>query len=217
MFVAVGGCHPSTDERTDLLFTSDTGLQWQPSLPPMPTKRSHTSSVSIRSPEVLVVAGGKGSVWRELDEVELLLGDQWSTVDPLPAPCNSMHPTLHDGNLYFTGGGGQDDTVYTCSCTSLISCGNNTTTDRPLWRQFKAPGDFTAAVSYSSRLVSIDGLCNIRAYSSVSQSWVGATSTGDRSDWYTTYVAAAVLPTGELVYAHLYGGVYKVKLSGERY
>ena len=150
--------------------------------------------------------------------VELLLGDQWITVDPLPAPCHYMHSTLHDGNLYFMGGGGQGDTVYTCSCTSLISsCGTNTTTDRSLWRQFKAPGGDNAAVSYSSRLVIIDSECNISAYSSVSQSWVEATSTGDRSHVFTPYAAAAVLPTGELVYAHLYGGVYKVKLSGERY
>ena len=216
MFVAVGGRHPSTYKYTDLLFTSDTGLQWQPSLPPMPTKRSHTSSVSTRSPEVLVVAGGVGSGWRELDVVELLLGSQWSTVDPLPASCYSMHSTLHDGNLYFMGGRGQDDTVYTWSCNSLISsCRTNTTTDRPLWRHFKGPHDFTGAVSFSSRLVSIDS--NIRAYSSVSQSWVEATSTGDKSHVFTPYAAAAVLPTGELIYAHTFGGVYKVKLSGERY
>ena len=229
MFVAVGGCRPSTGERTNLLFTSDTGLQWQPSLPPMPTKRSHTSSVSTRSPEVLVVAGGEGSDMWVLTVVELLLGDQWSTVDPLPAPCYSMHSTLHDGNLYFMRGGiGQPNTVYTCSCTSLISsCGNKTTTDRPLWRQFKCPGGYTAAVSYSSHLVSIDSKYTIRAYSSVSQSWVEATSTGDRSHEYTAYVpgdrshqitpfvVAAVLPTGELVCA-LEDGVYKVKLSGEK-
>ena len=219
-FVAVGGRHPSTYEPTDLLFTSDTGLQLQPSLLPMPTKRSYTSSVSTRSPEVLVVAGGEDLGGRELDVVELLLGDQWSTADPLPAQCYSMHSTLHNGNLYFIGGGGQDDTIYTCSCTSLISsCGNNTTADRPLWRQLKAPRNYTAAVSYSSRLVSIDDMCIIKAYSSVSQSWVEATSTGDRSHQYTTtnayYMAAAVLPTGELVYANE-DEVYKIKLSGEK-
>ena len=219
MFVAVGGCHPSTYECTDQLFTSDTGLQWQPSLPPMPTKRSHTSSVSTRSPEVLVVAGGQSSGWGLLNVVELLLGDQWITVDPLPASCWGMHSTLHDGNLYFMGGGGQGNTVYTCSCTSLISsCGTKTTTDRPLWRHFKGPRNYVAAaVSYSSRLVSIDGQCMISGYSSVSQSWVEATNTGYSSRQYASYVAAAVLPTGELVYAHgVYGGVYKVKLSGEK-
>ena len=224
MFVAVGGRHPSAREYIDLLFTSDTGLQWRPSLPPMPTKRSGTSSVSTRSPEALVVAGGQELGDRWLDVVEVLLGDQWSTVDHLPEPCYHVQSTLHDGNLYFMGGGGQGDTVYTCSCTSLISsCGTNTTTDRPLWRQFKASCNNTAAVSFSSRLVIMGVWCTIRAYSSVSQSWVEATSIGDRSERggyksydYASYVAAAVLPTGELVYAHT-DGVYKIKLSGEIY
>ena len=218
MFVAVGGCHPSTYEPTNLLFTSDTGLEWQTSQCPMPTKRYRTSSVSTRSPEVLVVAGGQGSDGRKLNVVELLLGDQWSTVNPLPAPYFYMHSTFHDGNLYFMGGEGMCDTVYTCNCTSLISsCDTNTTTNRQLWRQSKAPRDFTAAVSYSSRLVSIDGngLCTIRAYSTASQSWVEATSTGDRSHQNCHYVAAAVLPTGELVCARA-DEVYKVKLSGEK-
>ena len=76
-------------------------------------------------------------------------------------------------------------------------------------------GDYTAAVSYSSRLVSVDSDCNIRAYSSVSQSWVEATCTGGRSHGYAPYVAAAVLPTGELVCASK-DGVYKVKLLGEK-
>ena len=216
LFVAVGGRRPSTNEPTNLLFTSDTGLQWQPSLPPMPTKRFNTSSVSTRSPEVLVVAGGQSSVGLE-SNVELLLGDQWSTAAP-PAPhffVTSMCSTLHDGNLYFMGGREQGATVYTCSCTSLISsCGNNTTTDRPLWRQFRGTSCRSAAAFYSSRLVSID--IDIIAYSSVSQSWVMATSTGDRSDRnHNHFVVAAVLPTGELVCA-LEDGVYKIKLSGEK-
>ena len=218
MFVAIGGRHPSTKEPTDLLFTSDTGLQWQPSLPPMPTKHSSTSSVSTKSSEVLVVADGKGSGRRELNVVEVLLRDQWSTVEPPSATCWDMHSTLHDGNFYFMGGWRQGNNVCTCSCTSLIlSCGDNTTTDRPLWRQFKSPGSSTAAVSYSSHLVSIDGECTIKAYSSVSRSWVEATSTRDRRDQYSFFVAAAVLPTGEFVCVHQYGGVYKVKLLGERY
>ena len=218
-FVAVGGCDPTTYEHTDLLFTSDTGLQWHSSLPPMPTKRSYTSSVNSRSPEFVVVAGGQGSGSRELDIVEMLLGDHWSTVDPLPAPCYDMHATLHNGNMYFMGGDGQGDIVYTCNCHSLISSceksSSDTTANTPLWGQFKAPRDYTVVVSYLSRLVSIDGVSTIRAYSSMSQSWVKATSVGEGSEKDTDYVAAAVLPTGELVFAHDKGGVYRIKLSGE--
>ena len=47
------------------------------------------------------------------------------------------------------------------------------------------------------------------------QSWVETTSEGKREEVDTHYLAAAVLPTGQLVVAHIHGGVYRVTLSGE--
>ena len=218
--VAVGGLHPSTREVTDQLLTSATGEDWQPSLPPMPTKRYDTTSVSAGSPEVLIVAGGRDSDKRELHTVEVLLGNQWSTAHPLPTPCWRMQSSLHEGNFYFTGGYKQWNTIYTCSCTSLItSCGltgNDMSTTTRVWRELQAPDDTAAIVSYSSRLIIIDKTRTIRGYSSMRQSWVETTSEGEREDRdaYTSSIAAAVLPTGQLVVAHL-GGVYRVTLSGE--
>ena len=217
--VAVGGRHPSTREVTDQLLTSATGEDWQPSLPPMPTKRYWTSSVSAGSPEVVVVAGGRSSDDSDLHTVEMLLGDQWSTAHPLPTPCYDMRSSLHEGNFYFTGGRDQEDTIYTCSCTSLItSCGltgNDTSTATPVWSKLEAPDDTTAIVSYSSRLTTVDKRCSIRGYSNMRQPWVKTTSEGKREDGNTPYIAAAVLPTGQLVVAHDDGGVYRVTLSGE--
>ena len=217
--VAVGGCHSSTHEVTDQLLTSATGEDWQPSLPPMPTKRYWTSSVSAGSPEVIIVAGGRDSYRRDLHTVEVLLGDQWSTAHPLPTPCSKMRSSLHEGNFYFTGGDKQENIIYTCSCTSLItSCGltgNDTSTTTPVWRELQAPDDTAAIVSYSSRLITVDNWCSIRGYSSMRQSWVETTSEGGGKDGYSLYLAAAVLPTGQLVVAHRYGGVYRVALSGE--
>ena len=216
--VAVGGQHPFTRAVTDQLLTSATGEDWQPSLPPMPTNRYDTSSVSAGSPEVIIVAGGRGSGGIALHTVEVLLGDQWSTAHPLPTPCHDMRSSLHEGNFYFTGGYNREDTIYTCSCTSLIaSCGltgNDTSTTTPVWRMLEAPGGTAATVFYSSRLYSIDKWCAIRGYSSMRQSWVETTSGGEREHKYTDYLAAAVLPTGQLVVAHN-GGVYRVTLSGE--
>ena len=217
--VAVGGRHPSTREVTDQLLTSATGEDWQPSLPPMPTKRYSTSSVSAGSPEVIVVAGGRGSDEGDLHTVEVLQGDHWSTAHPLPTPCCSMQSSLHEGNFYFTGGDGQRNTIYTCSYTSLItSCGltgNDTSTTTPVWRMLEAPDDTRAIVSYSSRLISIGYYIAIRGYSSMRQSWVETTSEWVRKDNYTGLTAAAVLLTGQLVVAHRYSGVYRVTLSGE--
>ena len=216
--VAVGGWHPSTFEATDQLLTSATGEYWQPSLPPMPTKRYDTSSVNAGSPEVIIVAGGRGSVERELHTVEVLLDDQWSTAHPLPTPCFDMQSSLHEGIFYFTGGVYQRNTIYTCSCTSLIASsgltGNDTSTTTPVWSKLEAPGDSMAIVSYSSRLITVVKRCSIRGYSSMRQSWVETTSEGEGKDGYTLYLAAAVLPTGQLVVADD-EGVYRVTLSGE--
>ena len=216
--LGVGGRHPSTRKVTDQLLTSATGEDWQPSLPPMPTKRSSTSSVSAGSPEVIIVAGGMGSDGSALYTVEVLLGNQWSTAHPLPTPSYDMRSSLHEGNFYFTGGVEQENTIYTCSCTSLIaSCGltgNDTSTTTSVWRELEAPDDTRAIVFYSSRLITVDKRCSIRGYSTMRQSWVETTSEEKGKDGNTFYLAAAVLPTGQLVVAHN-GGVYRVTLSGE--
>ena len=136
-FVLVGGLS-SNGKPTNQLFTSTTGQEWEPSLPPMPTKRYKTSSVSTKSPEVLVVAGGRGSNYEDIDVVEVLQGDKWLMVDLLPAPASGMHSTLHDGKICFMRHGQFKSTVFTCSCASLISScsesSSNSVTKRPLWR-----------------------------------------------------------------------------------
>ena len=186
----------------------------------MPTKRSQTSSVSTRSPEMLIVAGGRGSNVENLDVVEVLQEDKWTTVDPLPAPRFEMHSTLHDGNLHFMGHWDQSTKVYTCSCSSLISSvtesTSTTSTDSPLWRLYQAPDERTTAVSCSSRLANIDGQGTVRGYCNISQSWVEASYTGNIPHDYTSGIAATVLTTGDIVYCHRYGGVYRGSLSGEK-
>ena len=176
--------------------------------------------MSTRSPEMLIVAGGVGSNDEALDVVEVLQEEKWTTVDPLPAPDYVMHSTLHDGNLHFMGGLKQGTTVYTCSCSSLISSvtesTSTTSTDSPLWRQYQAPDKYTTAVSCSSRLANIDGQGTVRGYCNISQSWVEATSTGDIPHHFNIFIAATVLTTGDIVYCHYFEGVYRGSLSGEK-
>ena len=218
-FVAVGGWDLSTGEATNTILTSTTGQQWEPSLPPMPTKRYVTSSVSTTSPEVLVVAGGQGSDHKVLNIVEVLMTGQWITIDPLPAPASNMVSTVHEGNLYFMTRYDTPNTITTCSCTSLISSctdsSRTSSTDSPLWRQFQAPGRHYSIVSYSSQLVIIDSRGTARGYSSTTQSWVEASIAGDRPGDYAYATIATILPTGEILYCHRAGGVYKGTISGE--
>ena len=100
--VAVGGLDSSTLKITNELWTSDTGRDWQPSLPLMQTKRHRATALSIgSSPQYLVVAGGHGTKDMPLNVVEVLVGEQWTTVDPIPKRCYSSNLILHDENLYY--------------------------------------------------------------------------------------------------------------------
>ena len=219
-FVVVGGYDHCTDEATNTILTSTTGRQWEPSLPPMPTKRYATSSVSTTSPEALVVAGGEGSDRKNLNIVEVLMTGQWITIDPLLTPAKYMTSTVHEGNLYFMTRGDTTNTITTCSCISLISscteCSRHTssTDNSPLWSQFQAPGGYESIVSYSSQLVIIDGQGTARGYSSTTQSWVKASIAGDKPN-VQYYSAATILPTGEILYCHIHGGIYRGRISGE--
>ncbi len=215
-FVLVGGCHPSTDEPTNSLLTSTTGLDWKPSLRAMPTPRSWPSSVSGGSPEVLVVAGGCGSPGEYLDVVEVLLNDHWTTSDLLPSYCWNMQSTFHEGNFYFTGGQGEREILFICSLESIIASASNGSTRRQtIWRTVTTLTDIFAIVSYVSNLIGIDDDSTISSYSNKTEEWIETTSEGDRPEQKDNfgYIATAVLSTGELLVATDYG-VYKGTLSG---
>ncbi len=211
-FVLVGGLNPSTRERTNSLLTSTTGLDWKPSLRAMPTPRSWPSSVSGGSPEVLVVAGGWGSHYEDLDVVEVLLNDHWTTADSLPSSCYDMQSTFHEGNFYFTGGTLKWKILFICSLESIIASASNGRTRRQtIWRTVTTLTAIFAIISYVSNLIGIDGYSTIRSYSNKTEEWIETTSEGDRP--VSGRIATAVLSTGQLLIA-TDNGVYKETLSG---
>ncbi len=238
-FVLVGGLHPSTREITNSLLTSTTGLDWEPSLRAMPTPRYGASSVSGGSPEVLVVAGGRGSHDEEdaeeavlnylngsgsfddikeayrsqdLEVVEVLLNNHWTTADSLPSSCSDMRSTFHEGNFYFTGGLGKKKILFICTLESLIASASNGRTRRQtIWRTVSTLTDIFAIVSYVSNLIGIDDYSTIRNYSNKTEEWIETTSEGDSP--FGAFIATAVLSTGQLLVATEYG-VDKGTLSG---
>ncbi len=223
-FMAVGGTNVSTWMPTNEVFTSDTGLEWYPSLPPMSTKRRSATSISTRSPHVLVVAGGRGDNSKILDVVEVLMGQNWHTVDPLPKPCSSMTATLHQDEVMFTDK--ETITILKCKCSSLISScteSSTTTTDNPLWTILKAPDSYTTTITYSSRLVNIDEHGFVRGYCNMSQSWIDVGWIQTKSNLFVNrmlsvifgrHLTMIVLPNGDLVFVKFYG-VFRVKVSGK--
>ncbi len=214
-FVLVGGSNPSTYELTNSLLTSATGLDWKPSLCAMPTRRYGASSVSGGSPEVMVVAGGRGSRDEDLDVVEVLFNDHWTTADSLPSSCSDMRSTFHEGNFYFTGGAGKGEILFKCSLESLIASASNGGTRRQtIWRTVTTLTAILAITSYVSNLIGIDEYSTIRSYSNKTEEWIETTSEGDRPEQkYGGCIATAVLSTGQLLVA-TEDGVYKETLSG---
>ncbi len=210
-FVLVGGINKYV--FTNQLLTSTTGLDWKTSLPAMPTCRIWTSSVSGGSPEVLVVAGGRDSHYKDLDIVEVLLGDLWMTADSLPTSCWDMRSAFHEGNFYFTGGYDKENILFICSLDSLTaSASNNRTTTGTVWREITTPIKAFAITSSLSNLISIDKHSFIRSYLSTARSWIETTSEGDVPH-LSVYTSAAVLSSGQLVLADS-EGVHKITSSG---
>ncbi len=212
-FVLVGGVHPSTG-ITNSLLTSTTGLDWKPSLRAMPTRRFWASSVSGGSPEVLVVAGGTGSHYKDLDVVEVLLNDHWTTADSLSSSCYNMRSTFHEGNFYFTGGNDKREILFICSLESLMASASNGRTRRQtIWRTVTTLTEIFAIASYVSNLIGISYRSTIRSYSNKTEEWIETTSEGDRPEHASGWIATAVLSTGQLLVANS-DGVYKETLSG---
>ncbi len=213
-FVLVGGQLPYTSEPTNSLLTSTTGRDWKPLLRAMPTRRYYTSSVSGGSPEVLVVAGGRGSHGEYLDVVEVLLNDHWTTADSLPSSCYNMRSTFHKGNFYFTGGTYKRKILLLCSLESIIaSTSNGRTRRQTIWRTVTTLTKIFAIISYVSNLIGIDEDSTIRSYSNKTEEWIETTSEGDRPQHVSGFIATAVLSTGQLLVA-IRDGVYKETLSG---
>lgn len=158
--VLVGGIDVSSQQVTDQLLTSSNGNSWQPTLPPMPTKRVSCSAISTKSPECIVVAGGEKSDYIQSGIVEVLLEQQWSTVQPLPKKFYDIKFTLHYTKIYLMGGFGQDhNMIYWCDVKALVATCKDTREKKskplPLWSRFGIPYKCSSLASYGQQLIAI--------------------------------------------------------------
>ncbi len=161
------------------------------------------------------MAGGFGSHY-ELDVVEVLLNDHWTTADSLPSSCWYMRSTFHEGNFYFTGGEGKEKILFICSLESITASASNGRTRRQIiWRTVTTLAEILAIASYVSNLIGIDRYSTISSYSNKTEEWIETTSEGDRPEqkYNSGWIATAVLSTGQLLVATK-DGVHKGTLSG---
>ena len=226
--VLVGGNETSTEEITNKLWVSDgANINWQPSLPPMPTKRSWSSAISAGSPECLIVAGGWKGEEQETDAVEVLTQGWWSTVQSLPKHIAHAKIILYNENLYIMGGFEQKDKVFYCKLASILVAAAYTTKVDDLWSQFTGPTLYSSPAVFGQQLITVGGFsytygvtCKIHVHSSLTEKdmHVGDVPIKLKS------TCTAVLPSGELLVIGGFDGagfssridrVFKASVSGK--
>ena len=127
LVTAIGGSKLMTGYSRKLysLTGKAKGMKWTKLLQPMPTKRSETSALCVKT--ALIVAGGEGKNGKVLATVEVMNTDtkQWSSASDLPEPLWGASATLCGNVFYIVGGVNVRPikSVYKCTITSLLqSC-----------------------------------------------------------------------------------------------
>lgn len=219
--VLIGGIESSTRQITNKLYSADSigkvtakscvkdtvMLDWQLSLPPMPTVRFSAGAVNTGSPEYLIVAGGVGSDFEMLDTVEVLVGEQWATVRPFPVKCHQMKGICHSGRVYFLVNKlythyEEVDVGFSSDIKSLLlGCSP--------WTKFHMPLSCACAVSFGEQFVAF-GARALYAYSEFTRGYVYVASFPLE---LFSVGNSVVLPTGELV---VLPGGYRKRRGQER-
>ena len=97
----------SSTNHSDKLWASIDGQTWDCSLhTPLPTRRALVAAFNTGTPEYLVVVGGletqQHRIIKKVDKVEVLIGEQWVSLSPLPCTAHMLRPLVHNGNVIFS-------------------------------------------------------------------------------------------------------------------
>ncbi len=201
--VLVGGAKPGCDDLTNEVWVSEDGTDWQPSLPPMRVKRCDAAAVNTGFPECLVVAGGCGATSEWLNVVEVLVNEEWFTVQPLPNGVRYPRAFIHNGTL-ITG----IYPEYCCCVESLLASrfqDKKKLLSYDLWKNFPR-GSSRYMFSFGQQLVTAGA--GVKVLCPYTHTWLDIGRT-----WNKTYICGTVLATGEMMIVHWEGSVQKASLK----
>ena len=172
LLTAIGGALSVSEKSNKLhsLKQQTQEMQWVEELPPMPTKRSSTTSICTRT--ALIVAGGRSIASRlELTFVEVMNTEthQWSIAADLPIASDMIDASgvVCGDHLYLVGGNSRS--TYSCSLSDLLqSCQSvlpaaqqRSSNTASVWRKLAdLPGDVqcgSTAVLLNGQLLAIGG------------------------------------------------------------
>ena len=69
----------------------------------------------------LLVMGGQGDGYRDLNDVQIFDGRTWHIGPPLPQPCTDMSAVVHGDLVFVMGGRGMERAVWSANITDLVS------------------------------------------------------------------------------------------------
>ena len=95
------------------------GGRWT-SMTEMLVECSMSCVVSV-SAGVLLVMGGEGDGYRDLNVVQIFDGRTWHMGPPLPRPCKAMSAVVHGDLVFVMGGEGMERAVWSANITDLVS------------------------------------------------------------------------------------------------
>ena len=183
LLTAIGGvmCDTKNSNQLHSLKQQTQGMQWVEELPPMPTKRSSTTSLCTRTD--LIVAGGRSDEgWLgipiALTCVEVMNTEthQWSIAANLLSGMYRASGVICGDHLYLVGG--ESRSTYSCSLSDLLqSCQSASPTAQQrscntasVWRKLaNLPADVaegSTAVLLNGQLLAIGGVIGIKVLGS---------------------------------------------------
>ena len=215
----VGGQLPSKEATPNIYEFDESSQTWlaSTSIPPMPTARSSSTTISWTSPAALIVCGGRDHQSLPSNAVEVYHSktSQWFTASPLPAPRDSATHAIVNNTLYLIGGyeeynlGSCKKTVMSVSIPHLLESCFQPSGSSPVqwWSRSTSIPDVPyyccTATSLGGCLLAIGGsksaydssVSSVYAYCPLTSSWV---LIGELPEPLCDCIAAS-LPTGELL------------------
>ena len=206
LLTTIGGGVLSPTNKLFSLTGEGDDRRWAEKFPPMPTKRSNTTSLCTETS--LVVIGGDREVFDPLATVEVMNTEtyQWSRAAGLYHPVSNASAAVCYNRIYIMNR--FDTSVYMCSLSTLLqSCSSlslpPSTKDSSVWKRITdVPVHNATCVSLSGQLLAVGGntlparpTAAIRKYNPASDSWtiIGHMPTA------RSYCFAAALPINQLV------------------
>ncbi len=209
-FVTTGGYDHERECMSNEVRSFDGNLTYLRNLPGLSTGRKRMSTVSFTlfNSEYLLAIGGQNSKKARVNVVEILVEDQWLSLDGFPGTSVTMKCTVYSDHVFILG---DERKVFYCNVRAFL---HDKDKHNLVWKCFQASHCPLAMLSFGRRLITVDELATIRALFDSKEKWIEITSRDNISSTLSTNIITAVISTGQLIVGYGNEALYKISLTG---